>query len=228
MRIINFIIPAAILLSSSYAYGQYQKTEYEKALDMKNRITINHDDGTFEVFYINENITNPRSEKYYYWYQSRKIQKTQGGYSGKLLHGNYQKFSRNRQLLKQGSYKKGLPHGNWKFWHANQHLKKEEHWSNGSLTGKVHLYNENGAVLMEGKMKDAQWNGKVLVLDSAKNKYHWKFYDDGKEISRKEYIDQSIFRKTAKYFSSIWHSVFGKEQSPASPTSEIISEIEPN
>ncbi|MGG5905711.1 hypothetical protein, partial [Sphingobacterium daejeonense] len=64
--------------SLSYFLVQRMLSANIKGRDIKNRITINHDDGRLESFYITDEKTNVRSEKFYYWYQSRKIQRTQG------------------------------------------------------------------------------------------------------------------------------------------------------
>ena len=232
MKPLKFIIAIIVILScSKNSFSQYQRSEYEKILDMKNKISINHDDGRLESFYITDDNTKPRSEKFYYWYQSRKIQKTQGGFSGKLLHGSYQEFSGNKQLLRQGFYKKGLPHGEWKFWSDNQHLIKEEQWNKGRLNGQVSLYNEKGILSMQGPMNDAQWDGKIWVLDTVVNDYQWKYYSKGEEISKEEYIDQNIFRKTANYINSLWNKVFYRDKRqtlPSSDDNEIIPDIESN
>ncbi|MGG5902611.1 toxin-antitoxin system YwqK family antitoxin [Sphingobacterium daejeonense] len=232
MRPLKFIIPIIILFScSKNAFSQYQRSEYEKFLDIKNRITINHDDGRLESFYITDEKTNVRSEKFYYWYQSRKIQRTQGGFSGKLLHGSYQEFSGNKQLRRQGFYNKGLPHGEWKYWSDSQHLLKEEHWNKGKLNGLVSLYNEKGGLSMKGPMKDAQWNGKIQVLDTVVNDYQWKYYREGIEISAEEYIGQNIFRRTASFFNSLWYKVFLRDRTdkiPSSDDQEILPDIDSN
>ncbi|GEM68742.1 hypothetical protein SMI01S_23480 [Sphingobacterium mizutaii NBRC 14946 = DSM 11724] len=232
MRPLKFIIPVIILFScSKIAFSQYQRSEYEKLLDIKNRITINHDERRLESFYITDEKTIVRSEKFYYWYQSRKVQRTQGGFSGKLLHGSYQEFSGNKQLLKQGFYRKGLPHGEWKYWSDSQHLLKEEHWSKGNLNGLVSLYNENGVLSRKGPMKDAQWNGKIQVLDTVVNDYQWKYYREGIEISAEEYIDKNIFRRTANFFNSLWDKVFlgnRNDKIPPSENQEILPDLDSN
>src|ERR1044071_2693369 len=55
----------------------------------------------------------------YHWYSKNTIQHTCGGYSGKLLHGTYESFYPNHNLLSKGQFSKGLKEGLWISWFAN-------------------------------------------------------------------------------------------------------------
>src|SRR5882757_6884108 len=47
-------------------------------------------------------------DRFYNWYSSNQIKQTQGGYSGKLLNGQYNEFYLNKSLKTQGNFDRGL------------------------------------------------------------------------------------------------------------------------
>ena len=68
---------------------------------------------------------------YYYWYYTNGIHSTQGGFSGKLLDGQFNAYYLNKSLKEQGSFKKGLKNGTWKSWNEDGTLKLTSNWKNG-------------------------------------------------------------------------------------------------
>jgi len=54
---------------------------------------------------------NIQHKNHYTWYGSNQIRMTQGGYSGRLLHGEYTSFTKTHHLLEQGAYGGGLKTG---------------------------------------------------------------------------------------------------------------------
>lgn len=206
-------IPYSLLLSYFLLTLQagYAQSEMDLLEQVQNRITINHDNGEKEVFTVTSKTTNVKSQRLYHWYQSQRVQQTQGGYAGKLLHGNYNRYAANKQIVLQGTYKKGLADGNWKEWRPNHRLAKEERWSKGQQRGKARHYDEQGNLLLEGKMTDGKWQGKVWARNAADSSYHWTYYTKGTPISREEYIDANIFRRTGRFFERTWDRIFRRK-----------------
>lgn len=110
-------------------------------------------DGEFVRFQVEE--FNPKSKnkydksKTYYWYKSQNVMSTQGGSSGLLLDGIYERFYSNKQLAIKGFYKKGLKHGTWTYWNKEGRLMKEEHWRKGASKSKTLVYDKKGNVKEE-------------------------------------------------------------------------------
>lgn len=74
---------------------------------------------------------------HYFWYNSGAIHETQGGYSGRLLNGQYTAFYLNKNLKEQGIFKKGLKDGIWKSWREDGSLLATVTWKRGKeLTGR--------------------------------------------------------------------------------------------
>jgi hypothetical protein len=68
----------------------------------------------------------------YYWFSGNMIHVTQGGYSGKLLNGQYTEYYPDKNLKEQGAYKKGLKDGVWKSWNDDGSLAVAITWKHGS------------------------------------------------------------------------------------------------
>lgn len=206
-------IPYSLLLFYFLLTWQesYAQSEMNLLEQVQNRITINHDNGEKEVFTVTPKTTKARSQRLYHWYQAQRVQQTQGGYTGKLLHGNYNRYAPNKQLMSQGTYKKGLADGNWKEWRPNHRLVKEEHWKKGRQDGKARHYDERGKLLLQGKMKDGKWQGKVWAGNPADSSYHWTYYTKGELISRDDYIQANLFRRTGHFLERTWDRIFRRK-----------------
>ncbi len=74
-----------------------------------------------------------KSNLFYYWYDANQIHSSQGGFSGKLLNGQYAEFYLNKNLKQQGVFKKGLKDGVWKSWNEDGTLSAQSTWKNGAI-----------------------------------------------------------------------------------------------
>jgi hypothetical protein len=75
-----------------------------------------------------------RFDRYYSWYDKGIIGVTQGGYSGKVLDGEYTAlYLENKQLREKGKYQMGLKAGKWLFWTKDGNIKEVQRWNNGKL-----------------------------------------------------------------------------------------------
>lgn len=118
----------------------------------REKIHVKNDHFFVETFIeISQKKIKVNSNLIYYWYKSRSINSTKGGYSGHLLDGNFDKFSLNKKLIEQGTFKRGLKHGIWKSWYQNGELKSRCNYKKGLKHGQEILYNQEGIVTGEHK-----------------------------------------------------------------------------
>jgi hypothetical protein len=103
----------------------------------------------------------PKPELWYFWYSANQIQNTQGGYSGKLLNGDYRSYYLNKNLMEQGTFSAGLKDGAWKSWTANGILREIISWRDGLVTGEFSKYDDKGKLLISGRYKNGVMDGPI-------------------------------------------------------------------
>lgn len=124
----------------------YSQTLFKDESSVKRYVNTNDSIVEFNALCKEKEIkTKPGCE--YLWYKSDKIRKTENGYSGKLLHGQYQVFYYpSMKLKRQGQLKNGLQNGIWKSWYQNSKLRASTSWKNGKLHGTCTYYSDNGDI----------------------------------------------------------------------------------
>lgn len=140
-----------------------------------------------------ESVPELQTDRFYYWYSSGRIKMTQGGYSGKLLNGQYTEFYFNKNLKEQGEFRKGLKNGLWKNWAENGKLIQAINWTNGIRSGGFEIYDEKGNLKQKG-------NYSHDVLDGPQVSYYGP---DSVQVVR--YKDGKPVPKTKK--SGFWHKL---------------------
>ncbi|TKC12049.1 hypothetical protein FA048_00065 [Pedobacter polaris] len=95
----------------------------------------------------------------YHWYSNNRIQITQGGFSGKLLNGNYNDFYLSNNLKEKGVFKAGLKDGEWHIWAIDGVLMEKVNYKEGILHGQFFKYDQLGNLLQEGNYKAGKING---------------------------------------------------------------------
>lgn len=206
----TFIFSITFFLLSQFAAAQYKRDEVDVIMDIRNRITVNHDDGGTEVFMITDRPIKVTTTHLYTWYRAQMIGHTQGGYTGKLLHGNYSSFYPSKYLKEEGNFQVGLKNGLWKYWRENATLVREETWKGGEMTGAARYYDERGLLIEQGRKRKGEWNGEIrrLVLDDSV--YRSFYYLDGQQVSLDEYLGSGLMRRVSYFFERCWFSVFGR------------------
>lgn len=101
------------------------------------------------------------TQRKYYWYSNNQIKITQGGYSGKLLHGSYNEFYFNKNLKEQGRFEMGLKAGEWNSWNVQGILIEKTNFEKGVPHGNFYKYNGLGEVFEAGKYKNGSLDGKL-------------------------------------------------------------------
>lgn len=120
------------------------------------------------------------AEKRYYWYNDKKIHKTYGGYSGKLLHGKYVEYFRNGELKSKGTFLEGLKDGNWRTYHQGGNIQSEVNYNKGDTSGVAKVFSIDGIKTEYHKKEE----GTLFKLLRAKGEEE-KQEQDAKKAERK-------------------------------------------
>jgi hypothetical protein len=118
------------------------------------------------------------NDRFYFWYSSNRIHSTQGGYSGRLLNGNYKEFYPGKALKEEGYFKEGLKDGIWKSWNEYGNLVEQYTWKKGLLSGKFIRCDEKGYIRQSGKYR----NGILLARDSVSLWQKLEFFKKNKAV----------------------------------------------
>lgn len=181
-----------------------------KELAIFRRFTILSEDGGKAILYAENIKIKPNSDKTYTWYESNQLHKTMGGYSGKLLNGQFTAYFSNRNLSEQGLYVKGLKQGVWRHWYTNGNLKSESQWMANIEEGPFIRYNEQGEWIQRGYLKDGKLHG--AIENRIKDSSSYQYFDQGHEISKEAYQGNNIFRKTGKLIGDQINKWFKKKE----------------
>lgn len=163
-----------VFLFSIIAALPVKAQSYRKPLDItayKHHIAYEDHKVAFYTQPSDNNLkrTNPLSD--YYWFSNGQIRSTQGGYSGKLIHGLYSDYYLNNQLKEQGYFNMGLKDGEWKSWSEEGGLKTRVNYKNGQTNGTFYKYDTSGKLIEEGYYTNGKINGKLkkyITPDSVK------------------------------------------------------------
>lgn len=118
------------------------------------------------------------TDKLYYWTGSNTVHTTQGGFSGKLLNGNYTEFYLNKGIKEQGRFKAGLKDGVWKSWNEKGLLIKVYSWDEGVRSGKFELFDSGGKLKQAGYYKNGLLHGEFTAY-TADGKAEAVYYKEG-------------------------------------------------
>jgi len=138
--------------------------------------------------------TDPEMEtdRLYYWYSGNNIHSTQGGFSGRLLNGQYSEYFANKNLKEMGVFKKGLKYGIWRSWTENGTLIQFYTWEKGLKTGKFSVFDERGIVKQSGTYHHNLLEGPV------------KTYNEKNQVTIVNYHEGMI---VAAYSPSFWDKI---------------------
>jgi antitoxin component YwqK of YwqJK toxin-antitoxin module len=188
-------------------------------------ITIQTKDGYAKVNILDKPKKKilPKEYLMYTWYLDDAIHNSAGGYSGKLLHGDYTEYYSSDNLKEQGNYINGLKHGYWKDWYSNGILNTVVCYRNGLKNGVTREYDQKGNLILLCYYKNGLKDGKYctyvngIIIDK-------KYYNKGEErIGKKNHLngvgkekDKNIDDKKVKknsIFKRIWERIFKKTKS---------------
>ncbi|MCA6363623.1 MAG: toxin-antitoxin system YwqK family antitoxin [Bacteroidetes bacterium] len=164
------------LCSSAVAFGrdkEFQDKTYTVYLNYPTysvRASVLHHNGKIK----------PREGYTYFWFGSNAIHETQGGFDGKLLHGEYKAFYLDNQLKEWGMFSNGRKTGEWKYWHTNGKLAEVSEFVNGKKHGQANYYNTEGKILRTEHYKHGKLHGNVTAFENDTKKI--TRYKKGNEV----------------------------------------------
>lgn len=146
-----------ILVFLLFAFRPGDSSEKEKTYT----VYINYPAYSVRADVLRENgKTKAKPEYTYYWYTNNDIKTTDGGFDGKLLHGNYKSFYRDMNLREQGKFCRGLKEGEWISWFAGGKIHELTSYSKGLKDGTELIYNERGELVSKKKYRKGLLHGK--------------------------------------------------------------------
>jgi antitoxin component YwqK of YwqJK toxin-antitoxin module len=149
-------------------------------LDNTNRVYVQYSDSILEAFYYRgDKKIKTKDNLFYYWYGAQDIKHTRGAFDGKLLHGKFILFYRNKDLLSKGNFRYGLKDGEWKSWYLGGERKSKEKWRKGTVIGAAYYYGINGNVRVVRKLNHLG-NGSIT------------YYTDEGNMNSKEYYSKNM------------------------------------
>ncbi|OFX68959.1 MAG: hypothetical protein A2X12_05490 [Bacteroidetes bacterium GWE2_29_8] len=131
------LIVFIICLTTFYGFVFGQKNNYKK-----NTVNVSNKEGFAKFSVLEDNKKKIKANVLfnYCWYYKNEIHTTKGGFSGKLLHGEFVSYYNNNSLKQQGTFNYGLKNGQWKEWYNDGQLKFLEKWEKGNLNGECTYY----------------------------------------------------------------------------------------
>jgi hypothetical protein len=167
-----------LLVASLFFAAAVTGQSYYKDISV-NKVTITSADQTI-VAYTEpvKGEVNRDPAKSFFWYSGNQINRTQGGFSGKLLNGPYAVYYPGKNLKEQGQFKNGLQQGEWRSWYMNGKLKEISRWRNGVKAGRFEEFNEQGLISRSGRYGGGELQGKVRIY-SSKDSSSSIIYKDG-------------------------------------------------
>jgi hypothetical protein len=156
----------------------------QQGTGQRNRI-ITYPDSIIKMAIWDKQVKSKLVDNYsYYWYYAGTINHNQGGFSGKLIHGNYEVFNIQQKLITQGNFEYGLKEGEWRYWYENGVLMKRCSYKNGQLNGKFKTYDSSGNLLADMNYVNNMLEGKCLYF--SKDSLTIKKFRKGRDITKKE------------------------------------------
>lgn len=130
----------------------------------------------FHLLPIEQQDTRVQLDKTYWWYGSGRLNRTQGGYSGRLLDGAFIVRSAEGRLLEKGVMSAGKRSGEWIQWYPTGSIHSIYNWKYGELHGAFRELWPNGELQRTGRFKNGMLQGQVTQYDEAgqavKLRYH--------------------------------------------------------
>jgi hypothetical protein len=137
VRTLAFISSFLVLISFSVS-AQYNGDQLLN--DATTRRFMSRHDTLYAFYAISpDRPLKTNIDKTYYWFSKDSIFTTAGGYSGRLLHGEYKVFYPDKSLRESGYFRYGLKDGPWKTWYPDGSLESVVYWKKGNEKGPVKM-----------------------------------------------------------------------------------------
>lgn len=124
--------------------------------------------GRSYLFQITDATRRVHAGRFYFWYKSGRIHRTESGYFGKLLHGSYRITDMERRLVEQGRFRKGIKKGTWRTWHPNGRLSSRQRFRGGRTW--IETYDTLGTRASKGYLENGLFTGVEYRLAGKKKR----------------------------------------------------------
>jgi len=149
------------------------------------------------------------NDRVYYWYLKDKILSNVGGFHGKLLHGKYEVFVKDK-LIYSGQFSNGLKNALWKQWDVQGNFIETQEWEAGQLQGEKKMYYPKGNVKEQYTYKNnvqhgvyQKWDENGVLTEKGKYKMGKKhgliiLYSEGNELKKEKYLQGELIPEKIK------------------------------
>ena len=190
-------------LMCKLVYSQSDQTELK---------TLNYIDATIKVYvYINNPNISYLETKEYFWYTEKAgIKSTKGATGGLLLHGEFNAFDKDGNLIVQENYSNGLKQGKALEWNIEGEIIDKKIYEQGRIVywksqenndGKLYYVERIGHPFFEDTLRTYDEHGilvreNILINDTLRIKLNLIYHKYSKQLSHK--------------FFTQWHTKFGE------------------
>lgn len=155
-------------------------------------VDINHPDSSVHTsVLVSAGRIKPNQTATYHWYGSGEIHTTDGGFSGRLLHGPYTSYFPDRNLKAQGQFDRGLKQGQWITWYPTGRIHEIIHFSKGVIDGEHEVYGIDGNLTSRIYYWNGQKHGKTTFF-SRDNSDSVIVYKHGVQVVKKQKKTDSL------------------------------------
>ncbi|QCK13765.1 toxin-antitoxin system YwqK family antitoxin [Mangrovivirga cuniculi] len=165
MRKLSLLIIISITNYLIISAQELKDIDIESYKEYTNNFTIAYTDSVINFSVTDAKPKKLNNETFYFWYKNQDVNKTQGGYVGKLLDGPFTAINKSNDLLSQGRFEDGVKVDEWKFWDREGNLYSLLNYKKGQLNGKQFIYHKNNQVKIKSNYRNGVKNGKELVYD---------------------------------------------------------------
>jgi antitoxin component YwqK of YwqJK toxin-antitoxin module len=129
------------------------------AQQYNNLVRIDSTDLSYE-FHVTTETLKPKLSLTYFWFNSGRIHQNDGGYDGKLLHGEYKVTDLQQRLIIQGNFRMGRKWGTWYTWHTNGKLRSVTRYRPRDGRQTIEEYDAQGNWSRKGYIKNDLFTGR--------------------------------------------------------------------
>jgi hypothetical protein len=168
----NKMLDKLLYLILSLCLSNIVCAQKKPVIAAQDRVLLHKADTLYQFYAVTPpKKLKPQQESIYYWYRDDIILITQGGYNGRILHGDFRIFYPNNNLKENGRYRYGLREGTWKTWRPSGALASVTTWKDGHLHGAFTEFDEKGQKIKDGSYKNGLLSGNLTeYLNDGKSK----------------------------------------------------------
>ena len=154
----RFILPIILLITCLPVSGQIKNMNDTREIIIQSSDSIIK----FEILTENPKKQNPNDNIRYFWYHNNQLASNYGGFTGNLLHGNYELLYEGR-LITSGQFEYGLKSGTWYNWSNKGKVRNKIEYKKGIKDGHF-IMTDKKSIKITGKYRKGKLHGKVKYV----------------------------------------------------------------